>query len=875
MSKIRNKADSHSIHELKRLGEIARSISNASVDLELTLQTILDESLKLIDARHGNLMLVEEEELIIKTTTTPVKDQESGLRVDISNSVCGLAFIRKEAVLIPDVEQELLYQRILQDEHMRSELAVPLISDSHVIGVLNIESPNLNAFTDYDKELLQTLANLAALAIQNSRVNDLAILSEIDRNILSSSFSLDQTLQTILDESLRLIKAQHGHLTLLEGQELVIKATSSQSKDRELGQKLDINNSVSGKSLSQMDAVLIPNVDKEPLYQRILSDEYMRSELVVPLIEDGRAIGVINIESSEINAFTEKDKELLKALAGRAAAAVNNARSTDELKILREIDKKILSSTVNLEQTLETILTESLRLIDAKYGLLLLVKGEELIVKATTSHIKNKDLGTRLQKDNSISGRAVIQKCPILVENVEQDPSYQRVLQDEYMRSNLAVPLINDDHVIGVINIESTKLNAFTERDIKLIQAMANQAVIAIREAQSNQILKELRAIDSDILSSGINLNRARRTIQSILERTLRLIDADSCDISIVEGSELLIKASTLHTFLGDKLDIDNSISGLAVKQSKPVYIPFDVSKDPLYKRAPADQVMQSEYVVPVAINGTVFAVFNVESVRPDAFTDNDKEIVQALAGQAAIALKNSQSAEELKQTELIKASGDTAMWLTHKIGNLALGIGWPVERLREETDPLNISALEDLMMIKEAARQIVGLKNDLMAPFQVSKTESISIIDIFNEAIEFTQIPKIIISQTVLGNLPSFQASRRDMLDVFAELLNNAMNAMEEVEEKRIEFSAYRSHEEAQNFIVVKLSDNGYGISPEKIDQIWALGFTTKRDQGGTGFGMYKCAQLLHKIDARIFVESEIEQGTIFTLHFPIDEKI
>ena len=177
--------------------------------------------------------------------------------------------------------------------------------------------------------------------------------------------SLDQTLQTILDESLRLIKAQHGHLTLLEGQELVIKATSSQSKDRELGQKLDINNSVSGKSLSQMDAVLIPNVDKEPLYQRILSDEYMRSELVVPLIEDGRAIGVINIESSEITAFTEKDKELLKALAGRAAAAVNNARRTDELKILREIDKKILSSTVNLEDTLETILTESLRLFDA------------------------------------------------------------------------------------------------------------------------------------------------------------------------------------------------------------------------------------------------------------------------------------------------------------------------------------------------------------------------------------------------------------------------------------------------------------------------------------------------------------------------------
>ena len=864
---MKNNKKNQDSRELKLLGKVARSILSPAIDIDQILQVILNESLKLIDgAKYGNLLFVEGEEIVVKATTSKFKSKELGRRLKISDSISGLSVIQEKSILISDVDKEPLYQCVFQDEHVRSELAVPLVNHSEVLGVLNLESPRVKAFTEHDKELLQALADLATIAIINFHAGELKALRKIDAAILSYTADLKQTLQTILNESLKLINAQHGELTLLEGQELVIKATSDQSKEKEVGKRLKIEKSVSGKAISQKKSILIPNVEEEPLYQRVLTDDHMRSEVVVPLIEHKRAIGVLNIESPILNAFTVHDQELLEAIADQAVIAVRNARSSQELRILREIDCKILSSTFDLEQTLQTILDESLKLIGAKYGLLLLVKGEELVIKATTTRFREKDLDKRLRISNSISGKAVHSKNTILIPDVDGEPLYQRVLQDEYMKSNIAVPLVNNDRVLGVLNIESPRVNAFSERDKELLEAMANQAVIAIREAQNKQILKELQEIDRSILSSTSDLNE---TLRNILGRILKLVDADFCDISVVEGNELAIKFSTLKTVFRDKLYIEDSITGLGVKQAKTIFVP-NANKHPLYKKSQGAKAMKSELVVPMFKDGIVVGVLNVESIRPNAFTEQDIELVRALSGHTAIAIENAQYIEESKQTELIKASAETAIWITHKISNLAFSMEWPVHSLKEEIDTSNTSAIEDLQMIQNSARQIIALKNDLMKPFHQRKDETVNIEEILHEAIKATHVPKAIVQYNLLKALPSIRASKADILDIFSELLSNAMNAMENTTNKAIEFSAYLHSESKQNFIVIKLADNGCGIPQENIDKIWALGFTTKREQGGTGFGMYKCAQLLHQMKARIFVESEIDRGTVFTISFP-----
>jgi len=153
---------------LGALRELQSAILSLGISLDEVLQSILETGLRLIGANYGNLLLTEDDELVIRATTTEPRDEEIGVRLSMDHSISGLAAMMKEAVIIPDVDLEPRYVRVLRLEYMRSELAVPLLEDDHVIGVLNVESPRPNAFTEPDQDLLQTLARQAAITIRNA-----------------------------------------------------------------------------------------------------------------------------------------------------------------------------------------------------------------------------------------------------------------------------------------------------------------------------------------------------------------------------------------------------------------------------------------------------------------------------------------------------------------------------------------------------------------------------------------------------------------------------------------------------------------------------------------------------------------------------------
>src|SRR5262245_9002344 len=114
----------------------------------------------------------------------------------------------------------------------------------------------------------------------------LRLLKEIDGVIINSYADLDKTLTIILGDSLKIVNAYHGQLFLLEGNELVVRATTTEPAIKELGQKLQVSESVSGLAVERKETVIIEDVDKEPLYQRMLEAERMRSEIAVPLIQN-------------------------------------------------------------------------------------------------------------------------------------------------------------------------------------------------------------------------------------------------------------------------------------------------------------------------------------------------------------------------------------------------------------------------------------------------------------------------------------------------------------------------------------------------------------------------------------------------------------
>jgi GAF domain-containing protein len=280
-----------------------------------------------------------------------------------------------------------------------------------------------------------------------------------------------------------LIGSSIGQLLLRDGDDLVVMATTGQE---EVGQfRVRVDDSVCGLAIIEKRAINVPDVRVgrfARLYKPVLGGG-MRSELVVPLLEEERVFGVLNVESDKVGAFNRHDEELLTARAGQAAITIRNARLYKEVEALREIGTEILDRVFAVDEVLNLILRRGLDLIGAQFGQVLLTDGDHLVIEATTGQ---EPRGTRVEIADCVSGLAVLEKRPINTPDIRQGKFarlYKKYLGEE-MRSELVVPMIEKNEVIGVINIESREVNAFDRHDEEVLMALAGQAAIAIRNAQ-------------------------------------------------------------------------------------------------------------------------------------------------------------------------------------------------------------------------------------------------------------------------------------------------------------------------------------------------------------------------------------------------------
>jgi signal transduction histidine kinase len=276
-----------------------------------------------------------------------------------------------------------------------------------------------------------------------------------------------------------------------------------------------------------------------------------------------------------------------------------------------------------------------------------------------------------------------------------------------------------------------------------------------------------------------------------------------------------------------------------------------------------------------------VMGVLNLESTRLGAFTSHDIELLVSLAGQAAIAISKAElyrelmkAQDEIKQSETIKAVGEAVSWFVHRLGNLAFGINFPAERLKDQFDefsPDNKDAMEDFQLLFSVATELSDIKSKLLRPLRKEiKLEPIMLADLLKDAISLSLVPKDVVSLDVASSLPLVKADREDLVDIFTELLNNAMSALKNVADKKIEVLAdlYKDGDSVE----VKVTDNGHGIREENLDKIWSMGFTTKEGKGGTGMGLYTCAQKIRRMNSQIFIEKSTPyQSTTFVIRIPI----
>ena len=250
--------------------------------------------------------------------------------------------------------------------------------------------------------------------------------------------------------------------------------------------RLKLGQGLVGAAVATEQPILVNDVNADPRYVEIVPG--MRSEIVVPLLHKSRPIGALNLLSCQPDHFSERDVIILRQFAAHVAGALVNARlfersrlDAEAFEALAEIGREV-TSLLDLDQLFARLAQLTKRVIDYRtFGILLLNDDNELEIKLALHFGEKRDV-PRVKLGEGIVGYAALHREPVLVSDVSTDPRYIQVVPD--VRSELAIPMMIKDRVIGVVDLESPELEAFSKRDVEILTLLASQAAVAIENAR-------------------------------------------------------------------------------------------------------------------------------------------------------------------------------------------------------------------------------------------------------------------------------------------------------------------------------------------------------------------------------------------------------
>jgi GAF domain-containing protein len=503
--------------QLAALQETSRAMAS-TLELDELLAQIAGSIREAFDYYLVEIGLVEGDELVFRARAE--RDGQvpfQSFRVKVGEEgVTGWVAAAGEPLRVPDVSREPRFVKVTHHP-TRSELAVPIRAKGKVIGVINVQSDELHAFDESDVATLQQVANQASAAIENAglfaqeqrRAEQFRALAEVSRQL-----ALGPELDAVLQPVVRLIQQTFGYyhvgIGLVEGDELVYRVGAGPLWDdphyRFKPARLTVGKEgLGGWVAGAGQPLLVPDVSQEPRYVWMQGSR-TRSELVVPIIAKGQTIGVLDAQSDRLNAFDDKDANVLQSLAHQAGAAIENARlyaaeqrRAEQFRVLTEVSRRI-TSILDIDE----LLTQVARLVQQTFGYhyvdIGLIEGEELVFRvgagAAWEAQPQPPEPSRLKVGKEgIAGWVAATGEALLVPDVSQEPRFVP-LEGSPAQSELTVPIVVKGQVIGVLDIESDRLNAFDATDLELVQALANQTGVAIENARLYQQSRQLAVME-------------------------------------------------------------------------------------------------------------------------------------------------------------------------------------------------------------------------------------------------------------------------------------------------------------------------------------------------------------------------------------------
>jgi GAF domain-containing protein len=557
--------------------DVLKVISRSTADVQPVLDTVVETAVRLCGADGGNIAIREGEVYRYVSSSYSAAEPEfwAKLRqrtiVPGRGSMAARVALEGRVVHVEDIGADPDYatpEAVATGR--RTNLGVPLLREGAVLGTINLSRKRVELFTERQIELIRTFADQAVIAIENARLlgelqqrtDELAARnSEFGERIEHQSATIDVLKamsaspgdpQPVFDLIARRARdlcnttsaavfeydGELVHVRSRVGVEAYGKPEASEAYQR-LFPMVPTRGSLTCRAILDRQTIHVRDLASEPGVSAAVRNVGAKSQISLPLLRDGAAIGAVAMTSAEIGGFSDSQVELLQTFAEQAVIAITSAetyrelqartdeltRSVGELQALEEVLRAV-NSSLDLDTVLATIISRAVLLSQADEGTIYEFDDtEEVFVPKSAFGMSAERVEAlrerRVRLGETHLGRAAVERAPVHVEDVQQDPTNPDVgALLEGIHAVLAVPLLREDNVVGGLVIRRRTVGGFAPTIPTLLQTFAGQAVLAIENARLFQELaargEEARRAHAAAEAALADLRRAQdRLIQA------------------------------------------------------------------------------------------------------------------------------------------------------------------------------------------------------------------------------------------------------------------------------------------------------------------------------------------------------------------------
>jgi signal transduction histidine kinase len=313
----------------------------AHLRLDELLAALLERTRQILEVDTCAILLLDEatNELVARAALGIEEEVEQGVRIPVGGGFAGRIAAEKRPVILDDVDHAHVLNPLLREKGIKSMLGVPLVVEGAARGVLHVGSLRPRAFHDDEVELLQLVADRAALAIEHARLFEAerAARERIEHvqavtDAALAHLEVSELLEVLLPRIRDILRSDTCAVLLLddETQELVARAALGIEEEVEQGVRIPLGAGFAGRVADEARPMVI-DVDEYPVYNPILRQKRLKSMVGVPLLVRGESLGVLHVGTLTLRRFTQDEVELLQIVAERVAIAIERAQLHEEL----------------------------------------------------------------------------------------------------------------------------------------------------------------------------------------------------------------------------------------------------------------------------------------------------------------------------------------------------------------------------------------------------------------------------------------------------------------------------------------------------------------------------------------------------------------